>query len=144
MFRTSISSVSRTAISSRRCLHSTPVAAKTVTEKVSEVADNINKSLGKGLAGAIDKGENATEVAKDTLGLCSLVELYSQLTSLPGSVKEKGAEHEETATEKARELGGQASEKASEVSSKAGDKTSEYSAQAKQKANQVSSFFENI
>jgi Skp family chaperone for outer membrane proteins len=50
-----------------RLIHSTPAAYKTVTEKVTEVADKVNKSVGKGLADAIDKGEKATHAAKDTI-----------------------------------------------------------------------------
>lgn len=68
MLRTSFTSISRSAISSRRCLHSTPVVAKTVTETVSEVADKVNKSLGRGLAGALDKSEDATKAAKEKIG----------------------------------------------------------------------------
>jgi len=44
------------------------VAAKTVKETVSEVADKVNKGLGKGLASAIDKGERATRATQETLG----------------------------------------------------------------------------
>ncbi|KAK0198995.1 hypothetical protein F5146DRAFT_1021720 [Armillaria mellea] len=49
------------------CLHTTPVARKTLTEKASEAADTVNKTLGKGLASAIDKGEKAATATKDTL-----------------------------------------------------------------------------
>ncbi|KAF8898339.1 hypothetical protein BD779DRAFT_1483413, partial [Infundibulicybe gibba] len=72
MFRNIISSTRvsalRTSASASRSLHSTPVAAKTVTEKVSEVAENVNKSVGRGLASAIETGEKATENTKETLG----------------------------------------------------------------------------
>ncbi|KAF8979166.1 hypothetical protein BDQ17DRAFT_1265006, partial [Cyathus striatus] len=43
-------------------------ARKTVTEKVSEVADKVNKKVGKGLASAIETGEKATNVAKEKIG----------------------------------------------------------------------------
>jgi len=71
-------------VSNLRHIHSSPAAYKSVTEKVGEVADKVmhllpvalwyltieqvNKSVGKGLADAIDKGEKATNAAKDTIG----------------------------------------------------------------------------
>ena len=38
-----------------------------------EVADNVNKAVGRGLASAIEKGEQVTEATKETIGavLCS-------------------------------------------------------------------------
>ncbi|KAF5377237.1 hypothetical protein D9615_006345 [Tricholomella constricta] len=72
MFNTVVASVRSSAVRASflnaRALHSTPVAAKTVTEKVSEVADKINKNVGKGLASAIETGEQATHTAKEKLG----------------------------------------------------------------------------
>ncbi|KAF8973681.1 hypothetical protein BDZ97DRAFT_1912155 [Flammula alnicola] len=74
MFKAAISSfATRTAVCAPtqlggRAFHTSPTAHKTVTEKVSEVADKVNKSVGKGLASAIDKGEKATHATKDTLG----------------------------------------------------------------------------
>ncbi|KAJ3751008.1 hypothetical protein DFH05DRAFT_1519165 [Lentinula detonsa] len=65
LLRTTISRVSAT--SSVRAFHASPTASKTITEKVSEVADNMNKKLGKGLASAIDKGEQATASTQDSL-----------------------------------------------------------------------------
>ncbi|CAA7259960.1 unnamed protein product [Cyclocybe aegerita] len=60
--------IAATAVSSsRRFFHASPTAHKTVTEKASEVADKVNKKLGKGLASAIDKGEKATYAAKDSI-----------------------------------------------------------------------------
>ncbi|KAF8807690.1 hypothetical protein BYT27DRAFT_7189780 [Phlegmacium glaucopus] len=50
-----------------RTFHSSPAAYKTVAEKVSEVAEKVNKGVGKGLASAIEKGEKATSVAKEKL-----------------------------------------------------------------------------
>ena len=38
---------------------------------VYEVADKANKAVGRGLAGAIEKGEEATEATKETLGTIS-------------------------------------------------------------------------
>ncbi|THH30165.1 hypothetical protein EUX98_g3999 [Antrodiella citrinella] len=51
-----------------RSFHSTPLAAKTATDKVKEVVDKVNKTVGRGLAQAIEKGEKATEVTKDAVG----------------------------------------------------------------------------
>ncbi|KAJ3860126.1 hypothetical protein EV359DRAFT_49733 [Lentinula novae-zelandiae] len=65
LFRTAISRVSAT--SSLRAFHASPAASKTVTEKVSEMAENVNKKLGQGLASAIEKGEDATSSTKESL-----------------------------------------------------------------------------
>ncbi|KAJ6604194.1 hypothetical protein DFH09DRAFT_1121932 [Mycena vulgaris] len=64
MFR---STIARSSIAHARPFHSTPTARKTVTEKVSDVADSVNKKLGKSLAGAIETGEDAAAATKDTL-----------------------------------------------------------------------------
>ncbi|KAF9040361.1 hypothetical protein BDZ89DRAFT_1109876 [Hymenopellis radicata] len=66
MHRISLQSARRLAV--LRSLHTTPVARKTVTEKVSEMADSVNKKLGKGLASALETGEQATKATKETLG----------------------------------------------------------------------------
>lgn len=85
MLRNALSASRSTTISLRsRSLHSTPVAYKTVTEKVSEVADTVsfpiyipflvhtltsvtkvNKKVGKGLASAIESGQEVTEKTKE-------------------------------------------------------------------------------
>ncbi|KAF9229702.1 hypothetical protein BS17DRAFT_805312 [Gyrodon lividus] len=51
-----------------RHIHATPISSKSVTEKVSEVADKVNKKVGQGLASAIETGEKATEKTEETLG----------------------------------------------------------------------------
>jgi len=51
-----------------RQLHASLVASKSVTEKVSDVADKVNKSVGQGLASAIETGEQVTEKTKETYG----------------------------------------------------------------------------
>jgi len=71
MFRTTISTARSSYSSvfkSSRSIHSTPVAFKTVPEKVAEVADTVNKKVGKGLASAIETGEKAAHSTKETLG----------------------------------------------------------------------------
>jgi len=69
MFRTTLARlpISRSIVAARQ-LHSSPVAGKTVTEKVTEVADKVNKSVGKGLASAIDTGEKVVDSTKHSLG----------------------------------------------------------------------------
>ncbi|KAJ7770890.1 hypothetical protein DFH07DRAFT_805605 [Mycena maculata] len=64
MFR---SAIARSSVARARPFHSTPTTLKTVTEKVSEVVDTVNKKLGKGLADAIETGEQATQATKETL-----------------------------------------------------------------------------
>jgi len=73
MFRNALAATNSRAIlasasTSLRSFHSTPLAAKTTTDKVKEVADKVNKSVGRGLAQAIEKGEEATEATKEAVG----------------------------------------------------------------------------
>ncbi|TFK57567.1 hypothetical protein OE88DRAFT_1651364 [Heliocybe sulcata] len=91
MFRNAIAQTSR-------ALHTTPVARKTVTETVKETADKVNKTVGQKLAGAIEKGEQATAATKETLGTKS--EEASQKASEASTVA--GQKANETAA-KARE-----------------------------------------
>ncbi|KAI0311451.1 hypothetical protein OF83DRAFT_758145 [Amylostereum chailletii] len=58
----------RAAPLAARQLHATPVAAKTMADKAADVADTVNKKVGKGLASALETGEKATEKTKETLG----------------------------------------------------------------------------
>ncbi|KAK7694204.1 hypothetical protein QCA50_001384 [Cerrena zonata] len=69
--RTAFASVNtRIVFASRsRAFHASPVAAKTATEKVKEVADQVNKTLGQKLAAGIEKGEELTEKTKETVGV---------------------------------------------------------------------------
>ncbi|KAF7340047.1 F1 atpase assembly protein 11 [Mycena venus] len=69
MFRSAItrSTIPRSSVAYARSFHATPVPQKTVTEKVSEVADTVNKKLGKGLASAIETGQEAAASTKDTV-----------------------------------------------------------------------------
>lgn len=91
MFRSAFTSVSRSSAVASRSLHSTPIASKTVTEKVTEVAQDVcfvwhqvidrnfdhriqvNLKVGKGLASALETGQKATEATKETLGMSVLV-----------------------------------------------------------------------
>ncbi|PIL30896.1 hypothetical protein GSI_07065 [Ganoderma sinense ZZ0214-1] len=69
MLRTALTASARPAFaSSSRSFHASEISRKTATEKVAEVAEKVNRSVGKGLAGAIEKGEKATEATKHTLG----------------------------------------------------------------------------
>ena len=76
MFRTALvsTSLSRTALaaastsSSRATFHTSPIAAKGMTDTVKDVADKVNKKVGKALASGIEKGEQATEATKQTVG----------------------------------------------------------------------------
>jgi len=67
MYRSIASTSTIRAAVASRSLHTTPVTAKSVTEKVSEVADAVNKKVGKGFASAIETGEKATEKTKETV-----------------------------------------------------------------------------
>ncbi|OAX43632.1 hypothetical protein K503DRAFT_765719 [Rhizopogon vinicolor AM-OR11-026] len=71
MFRKAITPNARIfSASYTRSIHVTP-AAGTVTEKVSEMAEKVNKKVGRGLASAIETGEKAAEKTKGTLGTTS-------------------------------------------------------------------------
>ncbi|KAJ2933564.1 hypothetical protein H1R20_g3497, partial [Candolleomyces eurysporus] len=52
----------------RRQLHQTPIAAKSVKETVGDVAHDVNIKVGRGLASAIEKGEEVAQATKETLG----------------------------------------------------------------------------
>ncbi|KAG2370267.1 hypothetical protein BDR07DRAFT_1476264 [Suillus spraguei] len=68
MFRNVITSNARVCtVSYTRTIHATP-AASTVPGKVSEMADKVNKKVGRGLASAIETGEKAAGKTKETLG----------------------------------------------------------------------------
>ncbi|KAK0466366.1 uncharacterized protein EV420DRAFT_1511258 [Desarmillaria tabescens] len=69
-------------------LHTTSVTRKSMTEKVSDVADTVNKKLGKGLASAIEGGEKAATATKDTL------------SSVTNTTKEKASETSKVAGQK--------------------------------------------
>ncbi|KIJ38495.1 hypothetical protein M422DRAFT_50025 [Sphaerobolus stellatus SS14] len=66
MFRTVFANTSRSQ--AVRAFSTTRVANKSVTEKVSEVASDLNKKVGQGLASAIESGEKTTEKAKKVAG----------------------------------------------------------------------------
>ncbi|KAF8845450.1 hypothetical protein BDN67DRAFT_1007304 [Paxillus ammoniavirescens] len=86
-----------------RFIHATPLASKSVTDKVSEVAEKVNKKVGAGLASAIETGERATEKTKETLGTSTK------------SAKEKGEEAKQTAQQTVEH----AKQKANEVGTRA-------------------------
>ena len=85
-------------VAARRLIHTTKPVNKTVTEKVSEVADKvssnvfdvlisriqhhqINKKVGQGLASAIETGEKVTESAKQTMSRFPTFHIiYNKLT----------------------------------------------------------------
>ncbi|KIM33171.1 hypothetical protein M408DRAFT_61157 [Serendipita vermifera MAFF 305830] len=71
MYRTTIIRAARPLAIQSRTLHSTPVAFKTVTEKAKDMAETVNKKVGQGLASVIDKGEQVTQSAKETVGSAS-------------------------------------------------------------------------
>ncbi|KAL6300276.1 hypothetical protein BKA93DRAFT_740836 [Sparassis latifolia] len=100
MIRTALASTCRAAvITPARTFHSSPAAQKTVTEKVGEVAEKVNKTVGRGLASAIEKGEKATEATKHTFG----------------STKQKAKEASEVAGQKANQTAAGAREGASDL-----------------------------
>jgi len=83
--------------------HASPIAYKTATEKVADVADKVNKSVGRGLASAIESGEQVTEKTKEALG----------------TTKDKAVGGAESAEEKTKEAFHSTAEKASSMTSEA-------------------------
>ncbi|RPD81592.1 hypothetical protein L226DRAFT_606879 [Lentinus tigrinus ALCF2SS1-7] len=82
MIRTAFTTTARSAVaSSSRQFHASP-SAQTITEKVAEVADKVNKKVGKGLASAIEKGEKATEATKENIGVAK--EKVAQASQVAG------------------------------------------------------------
>ena len=86
MFRTVLTSTSRSglayaSIARTRAFHTSPVAAKTVTEKVKEVASDVNIKVGRTLAGGIEKGEQVADKTKEVVGAGSVKEAASQVSA---------------------------------------------------------------
>ncbi|EGO02828.1 hypothetical protein SERLA73DRAFT_131175 [Serpula lacrymans var. lacrymans S7.3] len=109
MFRTAAIttrvSLSRATRMYARSLHSSPGTSKSMTEKVSEVADTVNKKVGKGIASAIETGEHATHTTKEKFG------------SGADSTKEKVEDVAGTAKQKVQETSEQARQKADQAKS---------------------------
>ncbi|KAI0809268.1 hypothetical protein BC629DRAFT_1590330 [Irpex lacteus] len=84
MIRSTISSFARTAVasSSRRAFHTTPIAARTV----SETAQDVNLKVGKSLASAIEKGEQAADATKQAVGGSSVKEVADKVNKSVGRV----------------------------------------------------------
>ncbi|KAI0249471.1 hypothetical protein BJV78DRAFT_1227658 [Lactifluus subvellereus] len=92
-----------------RQLHASPIASKTPTEKVAEVAGKVNKSVGRGLASAIETGEQVTEKTKQTIGATKDRAAGDAKST---AAKLKGTAHE--LTEKASGLASEAKKKTNE------------------------------
>ncbi|KAF9650687.1 hypothetical protein BDM02DRAFT_3111730 [Thelephora ganbajun] len=122
MIRTTLtrSSISRSVIAARQ-LHSSPVVGKTVAEKVTEVADKVNKSVGKGLASAIDTGEKVVHSTKHTFG----------------SAKRKATDATQDAQGMAQEKVNQASESTKQATENVRQKFNQAAGEAGNKADRV-------
>lgn len=105
MFRRAIS-VTPTRVSlyptSTKWLHVSSIVSKSTTEKVAEVADKVNKSVGQGLASVIETGEQATEKTRETFG----------------AGKDKATGSAKSGAEESKETGRAAMDKASRTASK--------------------------
>ncbi|CCA74120.1 hypothetical protein PIIN_08074 [Serendipita indica DSM 11827] len=124
----------RTAPMAKRTMYSSPVSHKTATEKVKEVADNVNRKVGQGLASAIETGEHAAESVKNATGMSSgeaKRAVNEKATEAKQTVNQKTAEAKDTLNEKSQ----QAKEIWNEKSADAKQKASETAEEAKQKAN---------
>jgi len=68
MYRSIVASTSRRNVFASRSLHTTPAAFKSVTETVKDTVKSANLKVGQTLAAGIEKGEEATETVKSTVG----------------------------------------------------------------------------
>ncbi|KAI0069981.1 hypothetical protein K474DRAFT_1670532 [Panus rudis PR-1116 ss-1] len=135
MFRTAFTNTSRrVALASTsggaRAFHASPLAAKSATEKVAEVADKVNKSVGKGLASTIEKTEQLAQKTKEKKPTETVKEVADNVNKSAGRGLASAIEKGEELTEKTKETLGAASSTAS-------SKAKEGSAVAGQKANQA-------
>ncbi|KAG0699733.1 hypothetical protein DFH29DRAFT_935589 [Suillus ampliporus] len=111
MFRNVITSNARVCtVSYTRSIHATP-AAGTVTEKVSEMADKVNKKVGRGLASAIETGERAAGKTKETLGKSMSNGVESVYDGLVGTTTTSAREKAEGARQTTQEKTEQAKQK---------------------------------
>ncbi|KAH7916499.1 hypothetical protein BJ138DRAFT_1097173 [Hygrophoropsis aurantiaca] len=120
MYRSALTSTSRAFAAPSiytRSIHFSPVAAKSVTEKVSEVADAVNKKVGKGLASAIETGEKVTSTAEEKLGKsCSQGSTKEEAKKSTDSLKNQVGSTAESAKRTAQETAEQAKQKANQTS----------------------------
>ncbi|KAI9450507.1 hypothetical protein BJY52DRAFT_1302232 [Lactarius psammicola] len=100
----------RASLPTVRQLHASPAAFKTTTEKVAEVADKVNKTVGRGLASALETGEQVTEKTKQTLGATK-----GRAASGAKATAEKAAASSHGAAEKASKMTSEATKKAEET-----------------------------
>ncbi|KAJ7102382.1 hypothetical protein B0H15DRAFT_814358 [Mycena belliarum] len=96
MFR---SALARSSVAHARPFHTSRPALKTVTEKVSDVADTVNKKLGKGLADAIGAGQDAAGATKESLKATS-----EQAKKKAGEAASVAGQKKNEATATAREV----------------------------------------
>ncbi|EJD04230.1 uncharacterized protein FOMMEDRAFT_19490 [Fomitiporia mediterranea MF3/22] len=99
MLRTTLSAaVPRRSVVAARSLHASPVACKTVTEKVKEAAHNVNLKVGQTLAHGLEKGEEVTEKTQHMAGTAK-----SKAEETAGTAKTKANESGEVAKQKANQ-----------------------------------------
>ncbi|KAF9786062.1 hypothetical protein BJ322DRAFT_1107929 [Thelephora terrestris] len=125
MFRSTLtkSTIYRSVIAARQ-LHASPVVGKSVTEKVTDVAGKVNKSVGKGLAGAIDSGEKVMDSTKQSLG----------------SAKRKATDATEDAQGMAKEKVDEASKSTKQAAESTRQKFNQATAEAGNKSDRVRLF----
>ncbi|KAI0700416.1 hypothetical protein BC835DRAFT_1327380 [Cytidiella melzeri] len=126
MIRSTFSSVSRTVLasSSRRAFHTTPIVAKTV----SETASDVNLKVGKTLASAIEKGEQAAAATKEAVGGSSVKEVADKVNKSAGRGLASTIEKGEQVTASTKETIGTASSKTQKTANVAGQKANQAAA----------------
>ncbi|KAG2345319.1 hypothetical protein BDR05DRAFT_880646 [Suillus weaverae] len=116
MFRNVITSNARVCTASyTRSIHATP-AASTVTEKVSEMANKVNKKVGQGLASAIETGEKAAGKTKEALGKSMFNGAESVYNDPVGSTRGSAEQKTEDAKQTTSKLTEQAKKKVNQMS----------------------------
>ncbi|KAL5495531.1 hypothetical protein ACEPAI_994 [Sanghuangporus weigelae] len=106
MLRSTLSTaLPRRSVCAVRSLHASPIASKTVTEKVKETAQNVNLKVGQTLAKGFEKGEEITEKTQEAAGTAK-----SKAQETAGAAKSKADESGELAKQKTNQASAGATE----------------------------------
>ncbi|KAJ2919317.1 hypothetical protein MD484_g1091, partial [Candolleomyces efflorescens] len=119
MFRTAATTTIRAnsavLFGARRQIHQTPIATKNVKEAVGDAAHEVNIKIGRGLASAIEKGEEVAQATKETFG--SATEKTKQEAGKAADVGEQKYNEAKSQTKKASDVGKQKFNQASRAAS---------------------------
>ncbi|KAI9717244.1 MAG: hypothetical protein M1828_007265 [Chrysothrix sp. TS-e1954] len=120
------------AAGARRLISTTPALRKTATEQAKETLESANRKFGDAGVAGIDKGQQATQSAKEAIGM-GAKDAQGKASEMAGSAKGTGNEM----SGKASEMAGSAKGTASEMSGKAEGKAEELKGKAKGTAEEI-------